>query len=79
MRLYFDFRIFALCFDKTQTVCLVCGTVFRENDIRKPIRCKTPGCPGVYCALCFADMNNLCTICLSPIDYGDLSDIDEEK
>lgn len=68
-----------MCFDKPQTACLVCGTVFRESDAKKPIRCHTPDCPGVYCEQCFADLNNLCTVCLSPIDYGDLSDIDEER
>ncbi|CAH1169930.1 unnamed protein product, partial [Phaedon cochleariae] len=73
------FRIFAVCFDKPQIACLLCGTVFRENDRQKPIRCHTPGCAGIYCEQCFADLRNLCTVCLSPIEYGDLSDLSEEK
>ncbi|KAJ8955683.1 hypothetical protein NQ318_008554 [Aromia moschata] len=62
-----------------QTACLLCGQVFRESDNKKPIRCQTPGCPGTYCEQCFSDLQNLCTLCLSPIEYGDMSDISEEK
>nr|XP_022915645.1 DC-STAMP domain-containing protein 2-like [Onthophagus taurus] len=62
-----------------QTVCLLCGEIFREGDKVKPIRCQTPGCAGTYCEKCFEDLQNVCTICLDPIQYGDLSDISEEK
>ena len=62
-----------------QVACLLCGQVFREDDEIKPIRCQTPNCLGVYCEQCFQDLQNLCTICLDPIQYGDLSDISEEK
>jgi hypothetical protein len=58
---------------------MVCGEVFRESDQIKPIRCATPSCPGVYCQQCFDDLENLCTVCLSPIEYGDMSDISEER
>ncbi|XP_044264380.1 DC-STAMP domain-containing protein 2-like [Tribolium madens] len=73
-------RIFRLCLgpDK-QDACLLCGEVFREPDDIKPIKCATPGCPGLFCKQCFEDLENLCTVCLSPIDYGDLSDISEER
>ncbi|XP_023019209.2 DC-STAMP domain-containing protein 2 [Leptinotarsa decemlineata] len=74
-----NFKLFALCYDKSQAACLLCGTVFRETDSVKPIRCQTPECPGIYCESCFADLRNLCTVCLSPIDYGDLSDLSEER
>ncbi|KAJ8970328.1 hypothetical protein NQ317_019608 [Molorchus minor] len=74
-----NFRIFGLCWGGLQTACLLCGQVFRESDDKKPIRCQTPDCPGVYCEQCFADLQNLCTICLSPIEYGDMSDISEER
>lgn len=73
-------KIFRLCITPgKQTACLLCGEVFREEDSVKPIKCQTPGCPGVYCEKCFEDLQNLCTICLDPIQYGDLSDISEEK
>ncbi|KAF5297553.1 hypothetical protein FQR65_LT09984 [Abscondita terminalis] len=63
----------------TQEACMLCGEVFRETDLIKPVRCSRPGCPGIYCLQCFTDLQNLCTICLEPIQYGDLSDISEEK
>ncbi|GJQ80646.1 hypothetical protein Trydic_g14422, partial [Trypoxylus dichotomus] len=73
-------KIFRLCIEPgKQTACLLCGEVFREDDPVRPIKCQTPGCPGVYCEHCFEDLQNLCTICLDPIQYGDLSDISEEK
>lgn len=58
---------------------MLCGEIFREADDAKPIYCQTPGCPGVYCEKCFAELKNLCTVCLAPVEYGDLSDISEEK
>ncbi|CAH1109561.1 unnamed protein product [Psylliodes chrysocephalus] len=73
------FGIFAFCLDQSQTACLLCGKVFRETDSEKPIRCATPGCAGTYCDECFADLRNLCTVCLAPIEYGDYSDLSEEK
>uniref|UniRef100_A0A6P7GG43 Uncharacterized protein LOC114338663 n=1 Tax=Diabrotica virgifera virgifera TaxID=50390 RepID=A0A6P7GG43_DIAVI len=69
----------AICLDKPQKACLLCGKVFRESDAEKPIQCQTPECLGLYCAECFADLRNLCTVCLSPIEYGDLSDLSEER
>ena len=33
---------------------------------------------AVYCKGCFAEMNNMCTACLKPIDYGDMSDVSQE-
>ncbi|XP_017783011.1 PREDICTED: DC-STAMP domain-containing protein 2-like [Nicrophorus vespilloides] len=62
-----------------QEACLLCGEVFREGVGKKPIKCQTPDCPGIYCEQCFADLQNLCTVCLDPIQYGDISDISEEK
>ncbi|CAK1541097.1 unnamed protein product [Leptosia nina] len=46
-------------------------------DSRLP--CETPKCPGIFCNSCFNDIGKLCTICLSPADYGDYSDISLEK
>ena len=34
---------------------------------------------AIYCMDCFTDINNLCTVCMSPVDYGDLSDMSEER
>ena len=33
---------------------------------------------AVYCKGCFAEMNNMCTACMKPIDYGDMSDVSQE-
>ncbi|KAJ8924160.1 hypothetical protein NQ315_006944 [Exocentrus adspersus] len=75
-----NFKVCRVCLgERLQQCCLLCGEVFRESDSKKPIKCHTPGCPGIYCEECFSDLQNLCTVCLSPIDYGDLSDISEEK
>lgn len=62
-----------------QDACVLCAQVFRPGDAVQPIRCATPGCAGIYCEVCFADLNNTCTICMDPIEYGDLSDVDVEQ
>ncbi|XP_063389376.1 uncharacterized protein LOC134675144 [Cydia fagiglandana] len=60
--------------------CLLCCTKHRQEDLDRHLkRCETPSCPGVYCARCFIDIGQLCTICYSPEDYGDLSDVSLEK
>ncbi|KAG5324991.1 DCST2 protein, partial [Pseudoatta argentina] len=83
-RVTFRERCLAICpflnklFPQKQNVCLLCGSVERSD--REPhIKCATPGCLGLFCIQCFADLQNLCTICRSPIEYGDLSDISEER
>ncbi|XP_048516014.1 DC-STAMP domain-containing protein 2-like [Athalia rosae] len=66
------------CFGAERRMCLLCAAV--ERDSQPPlIRCPKPGCTGLFCIQCFADLQNLCTICLEPIDYGDLSDMSEER
>ena len=77
-------RLTAICpilnklFPVKQNVCLLCSAVEREEQ-SPHIKCPTPGCIGLFCVQCFADLQNLCTICKSPLDYGDLSDLSEEK
>ncbi|XP_054003275.1 DC-STAMP domain-containing protein 2-like [Hylaeus anthracinus] len=66
-----------ICFPHKQNMCLLCGAPERSDEPH--IKCQTPGCVGLFCTQCYADLQNLCTICRSPIDYGDLSDISEEK
>ncbi|XP_052744849.1 DC-STAMP domain-containing protein 2-like [Bicyclus anynana] len=46
--------------------------------INSLLPCNTRNCPGVYCARCYCDIGHLCTICMSPTDYGDLSDVSLE-
>ncbi|KAJ8715453.1 hypothetical protein PYW07_009935 [Mythimna separata] len=62
-----------------QQHCLLCGISSSRDADSRLTKCQTPGCPGVFCASCFSDIGELCTICLSPADYGDLSDVSLEK
>ncbi|XP_044747467.1 DC-STAMP domain-containing protein 2-like [Coccinella septempunctata] len=62
-----------------QQACLLCGEVFRKSDKETAIKCQRPGCTAMYCKQCFEDLENVCTVCLSPIDYGDMSDFSEER
>ncbi|XP_076757059.1 DC-STAMP domain-containing protein 2 [Xylocopa sonorina] len=61
-----------------QKSCLLCGAIERSED-NPHVKCPTPGCVGLFCTQCFADLQNVCTICRSPMEYGDLSDLSEEK
>ncbi|XP_076241492.1 DC-STAMP domain-containing protein 2-like [Calliopsis andreniformis] len=76
-------RLWATCpflnifFPLKRNVCLLCSAVERPDNPH--VKCSTPGCVGLFCTQCFADLQNICTICRSPIEYGDLSDISEEK
>lgn len=66
------------CFSDDKKICLLCGAI--ERDKQQPhIKCPTPNCVGLFCVQCFNDLHNMCTVCKTPIDYGDLSDISEEK
>ncbi|EFN90000.1 DC-STAMP domain-containing protein 2 [Harpegnathos saltator] len=83
-RITFRERCLAICpflnklYPEKQNTCLLCGAVERF-DQEPHIKCPTPGCIGLFCTRCFVDLQNLCTICRSPIEYGDLSDISEER
>ncbi|XP_012274020.1 uncharacterized protein LOC105696254 isoform X2 [Orussus abietinus] len=70
--------IFGKYFRHKENLCLLCGSQEREDNVPH-IKCPTPGCVGLFCVQCFADLQNTCTICKSPLDYGDLSDMSEEK
>ncbi|KAH9629884.1 hypothetical protein HF086_008175 [Spodoptera exigua] len=59
--------------------CLLCGITSSTDPESELTRCHTRGCPGIYCLSCFQDIGALCTICMSPADYGDLSDVSLEK
>ncbi|KAI4499686.1 hypothetical protein M0802_005256 [Mischocyttarus mexicanus] len=63
-------------FPQREKCCLLCGAV--QLDDSTHVKCPTPNCVGLYCMECFADLQNICTICQSPLEYGDLSDLSEE-
>lgn len=75
-RLWATLPCLRVLFPMKQRMCLLCGAVEREDNLH--IKCPTPGCVGLYCTQCFADLQNICTICQSPVEYGDLSDMSEE-
>ncbi|KAK3095481.1 hypothetical protein FSP39_015168 [Pinctada imbricata] len=59
--------------------CLSCSKEGTEGDLDNFIHCASGDCKAIYCMDCFTDLNNLCTICMSPIEYGDFSDFSEER
>lgn len=59
--------------------CLSCGASGAMDDDEGFRRCATPTCRAVYCAECFEELENRCTVCLNPAEYGDLSDVSEEQ
>ncbi|KAE9542621.1 hypothetical protein AGLY_002532, partial [Aphis glycines] len=66
---------------KKQIVCLLCGYKAKEIDLKSGeiVKCDNGNCKGVYCSKCFKDIDNKCTLCSNPINYGDITDISEEK
>ncbi|XP_076544271.1 uncharacterized protein LOC143305224 [Osmia lignaria lignaria] len=75
-RLWATLPCLRVLFPMKQRMCLLCGAVEQDDNLH--IKCPTPGCVGLYCSQCFADLQNMCTICQSPVEYGDLSDMSEE-
>ncbi|XP_078000576.1 DC-STAMP domain-containing protein 2-like [Glandiceps talaboti] len=59
--------------------CIGCSQSGDKDDTENFKHCAKPDCKGIYCLECFSDLNNMCTLCMKPIDYGDFSDISEEK
>ncbi|XP_054735681.1 DC-STAMP domain-containing protein 2 isoform X2 [Anastrepha obliqua] len=55
--------------------CILCGFPLKEDKVE----CSNPGCQAVYCQSCFDESNKNCCICKRPVEYGDDSDISEEK
>ncbi|KAL8604455.1 hypothetical protein ACOMHN_042284 [Nucella lapillus] len=59
--------------------CIVCALEGKPEDMDNFTHCTNYGCTAVYCNTCFDDMGNMCTLCMNPVDYGDLSDASEEN
>ncbi|XP_026805112.1 DC-STAMP domain-containing protein 2-like [Rhopalosiphum maidis] len=66
---------------KKQIVCFLCGYKAKKIDLKSGeiVSCDNGNCKGVYCSKCFTDIDNKCTLCSNPINYGDITDISEEK
>ncbi|KAF3430240.1 hypothetical protein E2986_05482 [Frieseomelitta varia] len=73
-KLWATFPLLNTFFPLKQKACLLCGAVERAEQLL--VKCPTPDCVGLYCTQCFVDLQNLCTICRSPMDYDIM--VDEE-
>jgi hypothetical protein len=49
---------------------------FDRSDDYLP--CQHIGCTAIYCRECFEELDNTCSLCMEPMEYGDFSDISEE-
>ncbi|XP_014092757.2 DC-STAMP domain-containing protein 2 [Bactrocera oleae] len=70
---YFIFRL--IFGHQKSNTCILCGFPLKNDKVE----CSTPGCKAVYCQSCFDESNKTCCICKNPVEYGDDSDISEEK
>ncbi|XP_013388561.1 DC-STAMP domain-containing protein 2 isoform X2 [Lingula anatina] len=59
--------------------CLCCGQPGKPDDMDHFKHCSTSDCKAIYCQDCFTDINNMCTVCMNPVDYCDFSDFSEER
>ena len=57
--------------------CMLCGIKLRKVD--DSVKCINPSCSGIYCAECFYELKNTCSLCMEPIEYDDFSDVSEER
>ncbi|XP_063953393.1 DC-STAMP domain-containing protein 2-like [Lytechinus pictus] len=59
--------------------CIECGLPGKPDDQTNFRDCGTPDCDAIYCLECIAEINNMCTLCMGPVEYIDYSDLSEEK
>ncbi|CAH1404521.1 unnamed protein product [Nezara viridula] len=62
---------------KELEACLLCGGL--GSSTLPLVKCPRPDCIGIYCVPCYGQLQNICTLCKLPIEYGDLSDMSEER
>ncbi|CAH1790156.1 unnamed protein product [Owenia fusiformis] len=67
------------CFGYERKFCLSCGAPGKLSDYEGFKHCDNQDCDAVYCNDCFEELNNICTVCMKPVDYGDYSDFSEER
>ncbi|KAL5019782.1 hypothetical protein ScPMuIL_002674 [Solemya velum] len=66
-------------FGYDRKACLVCCQEGKKENHVDFTHCVNTDCNAVYCNDCFIDINNMCTVCMNPVDYGDISDFSEER
>ncbi|XP_075922964.1 DC-STAMP domain-containing protein 2 isoform X2 [Petromyzon marinus] len=56
--------------------CMACACPATRHSASSFKHCVVPGCMGYYCSGCMEKLKQ-CTLCMSPADYGDLSDLSQ--
>jgi len=52
--------------------CFLCGLPGDMDDLENFVECQN--CDSVYCNPCFGDVGGRCVACMSPIEFGDISE-----
>ncbi|KAF6213266.1 hypothetical protein GE061_010984 [Apolygus lucorum] len=63
--------------EEANQICLNCECPYSPETLL--VKCPTLRCPGLYCNCCFEEIGRLCVLCRPPREYGDLSDVSEER
>ena len=58
---------------------LCCYIVYLSHVVLSAHVCACLLRTAVYCSGCYEALNNMCTVCMRPVDYGDASDESEER
>ncbi|XP_078527189.1 DC-STAMP domain-containing protein 2 isoform X1 [Lissotriton helveticus] len=56
--------------------CLACGLASEASNREFFVPCITPGCKGFYCKDCFRQLGNVCSLCLGPLTYDNMADME---
>ena len=60
-----------------QHYCQICGRRVLPDGSDRSTKCGN-ACAAIYCEDCIDDTNNICSVCMNPIDYNTLGDFSEE-
>lgn len=60
-----------------QHYCQHCGRRVKADGSDQSTKCVNQ-CSAIYCVDCIDDRNNICAVCMNPIDYDLLGDFSEE-
>lgn len=67
---------FNFIYKKKEMKCILCQvSVSNEDGFKK---CETAQCLGTFCFDCYSSLK-YCIICTHPAEYGDQTDLSEEK
>ena len=57
--------------------CQMCGTKVKADGSDQSVQCVHK-CGAIYCFDCLGEQNNICAVCMNPIDYSELGEVSEE-